>query len=116
MYRDLEVWRESVDLIKVVYKLADSLPKSEEFNLKQQLKRAVVSVTLNISEGKCRRTSKDFANFLTIAVASLSEVDAILAICEELKYLKLSDEIGKMIEVLGKRINSLRNKLQRSIE
>ena len=34
MYRDLEVWRESVDLIKVVYKLADSLPKSEEYNFK----------------------------------------------------------------------------------
>jgi len=46
MYKELHVWKESVELIKNVYKKAESLPKSEEFNLKQQLKRAVVSVAL----------------------------------------------------------------------
>jgi len=114
MYRELEVWKESVSLIKVVYKMAEALPKSEEYNLKQQLRRAVVSVTLNIAEGKNRRTEKDFGNFLTIAIGSLSEVDAIIAVCEELEYFKCTDEIKNSIEVLGKRINALRNKLQRS--
>ena len=48
-YRDLLVWQKSVSLIKEVYAEADKLPKSEEYNLKQQLKRAVVSVSLNIA-------------------------------------------------------------------
>ncbi|MDO9289069.1 MAG: four helix bundle protein, partial [Thermodesulfovibrionales bacterium] len=60
LYRDLVVWQKSVELIKKVYSLAENLPKSEEYNLKQQLKRAVVSVSLNIAEGKNRRTAKDF--------------------------------------------------------
>jgi hypothetical protein len=50
LYRNLTVWQKSVELIKQVYGISESLPKSEEYNLKQQLKRAVVSVALNISE------------------------------------------------------------------
>ena len=67
MYRKLEIWKESIELIKEIYCYADILPKSEDFNLKSQLKRAIVSVTLNISEGKCKSTAKDFAHFLNIA-------------------------------------------------
>ena len=64
MYRKLEIWRDSIELLKDVYALADKLPKSEEYNLKSQLKRAMVSVPLNIAEGKCRASSKDFSHFL----------------------------------------------------
>jgi len=81
LYKNLDVWQLSVNLIKDIYKSAASLPKSEEYILKQQLKRAVVSVALNIAEGKHRKTAKDFANFLNISAASLAEVDAILTIC-----------------------------------
>lgn len=44
LFRDLVIWQKSIDLIKKVYEQADILPKSEEYNLKQQLKRAIVSV------------------------------------------------------------------------
>ena len=111
LYKDLVVWQLSVNLIKDVYTIAESLPKTEEYILKQQLKRAVISVALNIAEGKNRRTAKDFANFLNMSVASLSEVDAILMICEELHYLQELDSIHSDIEKLGKMINALRTKL-----
>lgn len=111
LYKKLEVWQLTVNLIKDIYKIADSLPKSEEYNLKQQLKRAVVSVALNIAEGKNRGTAKDFANFLNIAVSSLAEVEAILAICEELGYITDLDSIYAKIEKIGKMTNSLRSKL-----
>jgi len=111
LYKDLTVWQSSINLIKDVYKIADSLPKSEEYNLKQQLKRAVVSVALNIAEGKSRRTAKDFANFLNISVSSLAEVEAILVICEGLGYITEPSRTYSEIETLGKMINSLRNKL-----
>ncbi len=111
MYRKLEIWRESIDLLKDVYALADKLPKSEEYNLKSQLKRAIVSVPLNIAEGKCRASSKDFSHFLNIAAASMDEVDVVLTICEELGFLQNLADIHEKNKVLTKRINALRRKL-----
>ncbi len=64
LYKNLIVWQKSIELVKDIYILSESLPKSEEYNLKQQLKRAVISVSLNIAEGKTKRTSKNFAYFL----------------------------------------------------
>lgn len=79
--------------------------------MKQQLKRAVVSVALNIAEGKNRKISKDFANFLNISVSSLAEVETILTIYEELDYLYNNDVYSK-IENLDKMLNALKSKLQ----
>ncbi len=64
MYQNLEVWKESLVLIKDIYQKASVLPKEEDYNLKSQLKRAVISVALNIAEGKHRQSGKDFAHFL----------------------------------------------------
>ena len=111
MYRKLEIWRDSIDLLKDVYALADKLPKSEECNLKSQLKRAMVSVPLNIAEGKCRASSKDFSHFLNIAATSMDEVDVVLTICEELSFLENLADIHEKNKVLTKRINALRRKL-----
>lgn len=111
MYRKLEIWRDSIDLLKDVYALADKLPKLEEYNLKSQLKRAMVSVPLNIAEGKCRASSKDFSHFLNIAAASMDEVDVVLTICEELGFLQNLANIHEKNKVLTKRINALRRKL-----
>jgi four helix bundle protein len=86
------------------------LPKSEEFNLKQQLKRAVVSVSLNIAEGKNRRT-----NFLVTASASLAEVDAIIAICTALGYFDQDNVILDQIGRLGKRLSALRAKISKNV-
>ncbi|GAB6270117.1 hypothetical protein DS62_10685 [Smithella sp. SC_K08D17] len=107
LYRDLLVWQKSMALIKEVYALADKLPKSEEYNLKQQLKRAVVSVSLNVAEGKNRRTAKDFINFLNISSGSLAETEAILMICSELELLHVPEDVLTHIEELSKMLNSL---------
>ncbi|HHT9138749.1 MAG TPA: four helix bundle protein [Candidatus Wunengus sp. YC60] len=85
--------------------------KSEEYNLKQQLKRAVVAVALNIAEGKSCKTVKDFAHFLNMSVASLAEVEAILTICEELNFLRDIENIYQDTETLGKMLNSFKSKL-----
>ena len=111
MYKDLKIWKSSILLIKKIYIYADKLPKSEEYNLKSQLKRAVVSVALNIAEGKGRKTAKDFANFLNISSASLAETEGILLICQELDFFTIDDNVLLEIEALDKMINSLRRKL-----
>ncbi|MCL2485200.1 MAG: four helix bundle protein [Endomicrobia bacterium] len=112
MYKNLQVWTKSVELIKVIYTIADKLPKSEEYNLKIQIKRAVVSVALNIAEGKCRQSSKDFAHFLNVACSSLREVEAVLNICESLDFFKNLNDVYEKKDVLSKMINSLRTKLK----
>lgn len=111
MYKKLEIWQESIELIKMIYQFIEKLPKSEEFNLKSQLKRAVVSVALNIAEGKNRKSTKDFAHFLNLSSSSLAEVDAILCICIELGFIEENIELMDKIGVLNRRINALCAKL-----
>jgi four helix bundle protein len=102
LYKNLLVWQKSIALIKEIYAQADKLQKSEEYNLKQQLKRAVVSVSLNIAEGKNRRTAKDFVNFLNIASGSLAETEAILTISSELELMDVPEDLFLRIEELAK--------------
>jgi len=111
-YKNLEVWKDSILLIKEVYRIINLLPKTEEYNLKLQLRRAVTSIALNIAEGKGRKSKKDFANFLTIAFGSLMEVQAILDICIELNYIKEDIKLRQSIDILSKRINKLRGFLK----
>jgi len=111
MYKELKIWQKSIDLVEEIYKLSEIFPKTEEYNLKSQIKRAIVSVSLNIAEGKGRNSSKDFAHFLNIASASLTEVEVIIEIAKRLKYIKECDNININILELNKMINSLRNKL-----
>lgn len=111
MYKNLEIWNESIDLIKIIYEIVESLPKTEEYNLKAQIKRAVVSVALNIAEGKNRQTAKDFAHFLNISVASLAETEACLAICEALNFINYDEELHQKCKVLSYRINAMKNKI-----
>ena len=110
-FQELDVWKKSVILIKRIYEITEQLPKSEEYNLKQQLKRAIVSVSLNIAEGKNRRTNKDFAHFVNIAIGSISETEAILVICEELNYCKIEEEIFLKVTELTKMLKGLHRTL-----
>ena len=111
LYKNLKVWQNSVSLIKDIYAIAEKLPKSEEYNLKQQLKRAVVSVALNIAEGKGRKSAKEFSNFLNISFGSLCEVEAILTLCRELGYSANLEDVFLRIEVLSKMLASFKNNL-----
>lgn len=116
MYKNLDVWRDAILLIQDIYKIADLLPKSEEFNLKAQMKRAVVSVALNIAEGKTRKSAKDFSHFLNISVASLAEVEACLSICEALSFIECDNGLHERCYVLSCRINALKNKIEGKVK
>jgi four helix bundle protein len=115
-YKQLEVWKKSVELIKEIYKLSEKFPKSEEYNLKLQIRRAVISVALNIAEGKSRKGAKEFSNFINISYGSLYEVEAILTLSQELGYLNNISSIYSQIETLAKMLNSLRKSLKESYE
>ncbi|MBO6088412.1 four helix bundle protein [bacterium] len=114
MYKKLQVWQKSMDLLPKIYLLTEKFPKSEEYNLKSQIKRAIVSVPLNIAEGKYRYSSKDFIHFLNIAQASLIEVDVAFQIAVKLKFIDNYDEVQNDINELSKMLSSLIKKFNKT--
>jgi four helix bundle protein len=108
-HKNLEVWKQGIELTKLVYKLAQQLPADEKFGLISQLKRAAVSIPLNIAEGAAKHTKKEFIHFLYISRGSSSEVDTLLVIVNELGFVNL--ESIKPLEELNDRINAMLNGL-----
>jgi len=86
-FRDLLIWQKGMQLVKEVYKLTRTFPKSEDFNLSSQMKRASVSIPSNIAEGFGRSTKKDFQRFLYIALGSIFELQTQIIISYEQDYI-----------------------------
>jgi four helix bundle protein len=81
-YRELKIWRNSIDLSVDIYELVANFPSNEKFGLVSQLRRASVSVPSNIAEGSSRGSEKDFAHFLTMSLGSLFEIETQLIISQ----------------------------------
>jgi len=112
-FRDLEVWKLAIDLVKKVYQVTHSFPASENFGLINQIRRAAVSIPSNIAEGQSRNSTKEFKQFLAISLGSLAELETQLIIAKEIEYLTQNgldallsplDRIRKMIKGLSKGI------------
>lgn len=110
-HKKLDVWRESIELVKLVYELTKQLPKEEVYGLTSQIRRAAVSVPSNIAEGSARKTDKEYIYFLNIARGSLAELDTQVVIVLELYNLK-NGLLNDKIIVVGKLINGLINYLK----
>jgi four helix bundle protein len=111
-YKKLNVYIESKILVKMVYALLKKFPKEEQYALCDQLRRAVISVPSNISEGFGRYSSKEQVHFFEIAYGSLREVDCQLDIACDLGYISTSeyDEIEKQINIVSAILSGVRNK------
>ena len=98
-YRDLDVWKQSRQLVKSVYQLSRSFPKEEQFGLTNQLRRAAISVPSNIAEGSGRNHSKDSIQFFFIARGSLYEIETQLIIASDLEFIsgKQLDEVLEQV-------------------
>lgn len=113
-FRKLVVWQKAKELVLKIYAETNSFPKFEMFGLTSQLRRAAVSLSTNIAEGKERQHSKEFAQFLYIARGSLAEIEVLLEIAKELGYLSLYklNELAEQTSEVGKLINGLINSLK----
>lgn len=85
-YHKLILWQKLKELLIFTYKLTGKLPKSEEFGLKSQMRRAVVSAISNFVEGYLKRSLKEKLHFMEIAETSLMELEAQGEICMILGY------------------------------
>ncbi len=111
-FERLNVYQEAVLLTTDIYKLTKKYPKDELFGLVGQMRRAAVSVPLNIAEGSSR-TKKDFRHFLTMAVGSCYELVALYKVSLELGLLSKQeyDKLYVSTSDLAKRINALRKSM-----
>ncbi len=109
-FEKLNVWKESILLVKTIYKLTTNFPSEEKFGLTSQLRRATVSISSNIAEGTSRSTNKDKAHFTTISFSSTMEVLNQLIIAKELKFISKEDyfETRKQIYKISNMLNALR--------
>jgi four helix bundle protein len=84
-FRQLEVWQKSVEFVTLIYKLTATLPSEEKFGLISQIRRATISICLNIAEGSGSGSDAEFVRFLKISRRSAYEVIAALEICINLE-------------------------------
>ena len=86
-HHELLAWKLAVELVTDLYDLTSAFPPTETYGLTAQIRRAAVSVPSNIAEGAARTTKREFAQFLSIARGSLSEIDTQLEIARRLGYV-----------------------------
>ena len=86
-YTNLEIWKKSYSLALQIYGISKTFPNDEKFGLISQIRRASVSIPINIAEGAGRATEKDFANFIQIAIGSANEVECELMLAKDLGYV-----------------------------
>lgn len=103
-FRKLKVYNSAIDFTADIYEISKTIPEHEKYGLISQLRRAGVSIVLNIAEGSGSGSDAEFSRFLRMAIRSLYEVDAILELLVKLNYVKKDDLTGiyKKRLVLGK--------------
>jgi four helix bundle protein len=99
-HKKLDVYNAIRAMIKEAYKVSLLLPHEERFNMIQQLRRAALSVKLNLAEGSTRRTEPERVRYLEIARGSVVEIDAAVETAFDLNYLTL-----EQLEPLGLLLN-----------
>jgi len=110
-FEKLEVWQRSRILVKEIYTLTKNFPAEEKYGMTNQLRRASVSVSNNLSEGSARKTLKDQSNFTTMSYSSLMEVLNMLILTNDLEYINENDylKLRSLIEEIANKLNALRN-------
>jgi len=116
-YKDLRVWKQSVNLALEIYRYTQNFPKHELYGLTSQLRRAAVSVSSNIAEGKGRSSDKELILFLHHSRGSLLALETQVFIASELAYIEESQakHLLSQVENLAKALNALINSLKKSI-
>ena len=112
-YKELRVWQGAMDLVHGVYRVSAGFPPEEMYGLRSQIRRAV-SIPSNIAEGHTRSSTKEYLNHLSMAQASLAEVETQLEIAIRLEYLSAESASPLFSEIhkLGKQLYALRNALE----
>ena len=114
-FKELAVWQRSKDLAVQIYKTSSSGPLSKDYGLRDQLRRAAISVPSNLAEGDERDTDREAVRFFYIAKGSVAELRTQLQIGLEIGYLerdvfeRLDDECLQISRMIGALIKARTN-------
>jgi len=113
-HKNLDVWKRSMDLVDKVYTITEDFPAKEQFGLTSQIRRAGVSVPVNISEGAARHSPRDYIRFIRISFGSLSEMETLCLISKRRGFINEND-LNMLLEEM-RIIGSQLSKLIKSLE
>ena len=119
MYRfeNLIAWQKAMEFSERIYQVTRTFPKEELYGLTSQLRRASTSIPLNIAEGSGSKTTKEYIQFLYVALRSQYETVTIIKLCQRLGYI--DDGLGQQLETLiaeiGRLVQALINSLEERI-
>lgn len=111
--RDLEVYQISYKLALEIHQITTNFPVHETYEIGSQIRRAALSVPLNIAEGYGKKTSsKDFKRFLNISLGSCNETMVLIDFAKDLGYISEEQQakFTEKYQVLAKRIYTLMGK------
>lgn len=111
-FEELRVYKEALVFIDSIYRITSSWPKEEQFGLINQIRRAAVSIALNIAEGTSR-TKKDFRHFLDLSKGSCYEVVAVIEIAKMREYVSVQEheQLYSNCLMLAKMLSKLKTSL-----
>ena len=109
-YKDLEVYQLSYKLALSIHKMTQTFPKEETYEISSQMRRAALSIPLNIAEGYGKKSSaKDFKRFLKISLGSTNEMLVLISFVKDLGYITEEEykEYSERYNMLGGMIYNL---------
>jgi four helix bundle protein len=114
-FEDLKVWQKAREFVKNIYEATSTGLFAKDFGLKDQIRRAGVSIMLNIAEGFAPKTNKEFSHFLVQAHGSSAEVQSALYIALDQHYIspEIFNKLYLKTEEVSKMLTSLIQYLQK---
>jgi four helix bundle protein len=116
-YKELLVWKSSMDLVTETYKMTATFPREEMFGLMSQMRRAAVSITSNIAEGYGRGTDPQILHFLDISQGSAYELETQCNIALRLNFIQQEhfDQVSYRILGIQKMIYALQKSIRNKV-
>ena len=113
-FKELKVWQKGIEIVKDIYRITGSFPREEVYGLTAQMRRSAVSIPSNIAEGFKRFHTKEYVQFLHIALGSVAELETQVIISKELGFIDEAElqNLSEKIDHLSKMMSSLLNKMK----
>jgi four helix bundle protein len=108
-FKELKVWQKGIEIVKDIYEITKHFPKEEMYGLTSQMRRSAISIPSNIAEGFKRYHTKEYKQFLYIALGSIAELETQIVITKEVGLLEdlMMDAMNEKLDHTSKMLSSL---------
>ena len=111
-FRDLEVWKKGIEIVKKIYITSGLLPQHEKYGLISQMQRCSVSIPANVAEGFNRFHNKEYRQFLYVSLGSCAELETLIEISSELKHIN-EQKKADLLEIINHESRMLRSLIKK---